>query len=369
MAKTRKRKRTVVLDHMEAGGYPLIPSDERIETTPEGVDPEGNPQVSAEFPKIEARLVMTLGSDNGPVVSAAPLYDTYFALLSLASISDYKEPVVHYTVHGLLRAMEWSKGGRQARLLRRCIEHLKGVTLHFKGPSTDRLNRRVRGSGGLRIITGWFEPDREDRRDGRNLSWVEFHDRYLEAVAMNPGVQIDVEMMRQIRGSHSKALYRMLSWLRAQEEEEIDLEEAFHRVGSVRKRMAPSDAWRVFGSCFDVMVRFRHLNDYPTIERTPEGRHRMIFDWGEPIHLPHKGDPLIFQRLVDLGVDPKVAEWMIGEDKRRAAHVIQAYMNDALPKPKGSVARLLVGAFKQRDWPLPEVKEQGQLELLGGQGR
>lgn len=368
MGKVKPGQRKIVLEHMELAGYPLVPSDENFDkASVPSTDPDYEECVSTRWPTIHARLVMPVGS-GGKIVRADKLYDVHYGLLATAALTDYEENLVPYTAYGLIHQIQWTYGGRQVRLLRRCLNHLKGMRLEIDGEVQDpaRPGHTYDGIQQHQVIISWGEPKSEDQvagGRGRNMSWVKYNPDYLQSIARDRGVQIDVEMMSQINGSLPKALYRLLSWLRTRGEESIDLEEAFSRVGSSRKRITPSDAKRAFGQCFDVMLRYRHLKYEPKFERRPDGSYTMYLDWDDPIDLPHKGDAL-FQRLVGYGVEPRVAANMLHKDKIRAARVIQAYLHGALPEPTGTIARLLVGAFKDPAWELPSLTRDQQLELL-----
>lgn len=361
-------ERTIVLEHMTVAGYPLAPVDKEFAGEPVPSDGDLGERIAAGFHRISARLIIPVGA-GGRIVRADKVYDVHYWLLAGAALTDYEDPVVGYTAYGLIRNMGWTYGGRQVDLVRKCVDHLFGMAIEFEGEIPDRIvmGRKAHGMRQFRVIIDRFTPSKEERtsgrRGGRNLSWVEYNPNYLRHVAHNPGVKIDVEAMSQIRGAMPKAMYRLASWLRSRGEEQINLAEAFERVGSFRKRITPSDAWNAFGSCFEVMQRYRYIRHAPSIEPDGKGGYRVFFEWDEPIALPSRGD-ILHRELCSENVDARVAAKMVVTNKRRAARALMAYRMGVLPEPRETPAKLIVGVFNDPDWELPDLTKSAQLELL-----
>jgi hypothetical protein len=356
--------RTIVQEHIMLAGYPMVAADERFDRLAATPDPVVGERVAASFPRIKTRIVMPVDKE-GRLARADKVYDVHYGLLSIAALSGYEDPVVPFTIWGLTRDMGWSQGGRQTLLVRRCIEYIYGMSVEIEGEVADpfRPHDRYHGTSTFRVLDRMQFPTEEGRALGqRAASLVRYTDDYLKVIR-DPGVQIDVETLAQIDGGLPKAMYRLASWLKAHGLESIDLQEAFERVGSSRKRVTPSDAHRVFSRCWDVMVTYRHIRRVPSIEPSG-GRWTMYFDWDSPVQLPSRGD-ILYREYVRLGVNRQTAESMIRENKRRAARVLQAYRAGALPTPADTVARLLVGVFRDSQWDLPELNRSAQLDLLG----
>jgi hypothetical protein len=358
-----ERQRRIVLEQVEFSGNPLAPADLEFPIEPVllGGDERSDTAIAqrVHFPSIGARLVIPL-PDRAPIVRQEPLYSVHYNLLALCSLSDYRDPLVRYTAWGLIRDMGWNYGGRQTSLLRRCVDYLKEMKLEIEGnlPDPGIPRRSAERIYEMRILIGGSYPTKEERRSGgRNMSHVEYHPRYLRALRQMKAVQIDVAVMSQIRGGLARSFYRTASYLRHTGRDRIDLHELFARVGSNRERVVPAIAHRVFGPAYEVMHRYRYIREIPPrCEPNGSGGFTMIFDWGEPIQLPSGGDQL-FRAYTDVGVDARVAAEMIAEDERRAVAVMQAFQQGALPTPKDTVARLLVGCFRDPSWELSGVSD------------
>lgn len=367
--------RRFVLENMLLAGHPFAPSDNDFDVAKLPVIRGPGPRrAEVNFPGIKARLVIDLASTGTPNVRADKLYEVHYSLLSLAALSDYDDPRVFYTSRGVATDMGWSDSGPSLRRVRDAVEFLRAVTIEVEGEMDDPLipGQRAHGTGGRRIITDYWSPSEEERKQGgRNLSCVIYNPSYLHSIKNDPTVQLDVELLSQIQGTLGKAFYRAASWLRATGRDSIELGELFERTGSVRSYRAGSHAKRFFGGAWDLMLRYRYFKSLPVSEKQKDGSWVVHFDWGEPVVLPRRGDAL-FRAITDAGVSSKMAEQMIQEDAHKARRIIQAQKAGALSRPYTTVAAQIVGLFKDPNWDVAlhrDGAEQMDLILHGGRPR
>ena len=360
-------QRKFVLENLLVAGNPLIPGDSSFqhELLPEDHPESENAAVA--FPGIQARLVLPLSGSGRTLVRADKLYDVHYHLLSFASLADYQDRFVYYTAYSLIKEMGWREGGRQTQLVRDSVDYLWRTTLEIEGEMPDVLVPNVSADQvrSFRILIGRGYPKQEERRSGaRNLSFIEYHPSYLASIANDPGVQLDVELLSQIPGTLGKAFYRTASWLRTLGSDRVELGELFERAGSTRSRTLPSDAIRVFSGAWEMMQRYRFLRSEPRFEKLGSGQYHLILDWGDPVVLPSKGDSL-FRAITDAGVNPRTAEQMIRDDRRKAMRIMQAFRAGALGKPYTTPAAQVVGAFNKEDWDFEHhLPSEDQMDLL-----
>lgn len=337
----------------------LIPADLDVDDLGKGL--------AGEFPRVQARLVMPR-DEKGQLAPVERVYDVHYALLGLAAMSDYEEIRVPFTAYGLAKEMGWTFGGRQSRLIRRCVNHLYGSTLEFEGVLPDVVSGEgTEGTLSMRIInTRWFPKRENNKSAGRNASWVSYNPDYLQTlVADNPGVRIDVEMMSQMVGGLSKAHYRYLSYLRSIGENRVQVETAFEAAGAKRERTYPSDAREAFASCYEVMEKYQHITGPPTDEKDEAGNNLLVFDWGDPVQLPSRAD-VFFDQMLSLGFRSEDAARMIQENQRRVGQLLLAVRIGAIGEVKSNLPGYLRTLFRDPDWrlPVPEDLEPEQLDLL-----
>jgi hypothetical protein len=346
--------RRITLDHVALSGYPLTHMDRDHTHRVDSPVPElGEAGLSRTYPTITATLVIPV-LRNGKLAPKERVFDVHYHLLWLASLSDYEQGVVPYTAYGLTRDMGWGEGGRQNGMLRRCVDHLYGMEVEVDGDAMpDPVLPGLRpGIVRFRVLIERGYPKEEALRSGRrNASYIVYSPTYLNAVSRSGGVQIDVEMLKEMTGGLSKGMYRTLSWLRNRGLDRILLDEAFERVGSARKSRYPSDANAGFASCFEVLTRYQYLKRPPEYETDVKGNYWMRLDWGDTVRLPARGDAA-FRELTVQGVHPRTAEKMLNQDRMRVADVLIAVRSGALGSPRGSMAQMLVGLFNS-DWMPP----------------
>ena len=359
-------RRKVVLENMLIAGYPMIPSDLHFasEPIPGGDEETGNASVA--FPGIRARLITSI-PENGATIRADKLYEVHYHLLSLAAMSDYEDRTVYYTSRGLALEMGWGEGGAQLQRVRDCVDYLWRTSMEFEGDLPDALIRHYQSAQtrSYRILISRGFPKEEERKSGgRNLSFIEYHPRYLLSIRNDPGVQLDVELLTQIPGALGKAFYRTASWLKAIGEDRIDLAELFERAGSTRSDISKTYAKRFFKPAWDMMRRYRYLRSDPRIERQGIGKWVVHFDWGDPVLLPHRADAL-YRAITDAGVHTRVAEEMITTDRERIRRIMQAHRAGALPRAQKTLAAQIVHYFQNDKWEFEDTPPKGeQMDLL-----
>jgi hypothetical protein len=367
--------RRIVLENMLIAANPLAPADPQIQyelVDHPNADTAGSQGAQVSYPGIRARLILPLTGTDQPQIRADKLYEVHYHLLNLASLSDYEEIRVYYTAYGLIRDMGWTYNGRQTQLIRSCVNYLRYTELEYDGylPDPRIPDQATDRTGWLKILIGGNFPSEEKRRGGgRHLSYVDYHPHYLAAIRNSPTVQLDTELLMQIPGTLGKAFYRTASWLRASGEDRIDLAELFERVGSNRQYIAPAYAERAFSGAWETMQQYRYLKDMPRIERKGTGQYDIIFEWGNPVHIPHRTD-VLYRSLLEAGVNSQTAEQMLREDRTRVLRIMQAYRAGALGQPHTTVAALIVGAFRTSDWDFGEhVWGSPQMDLLASPSR
>lgn len=362
----KHNQRRIILEWQSLARVPLVAA-ETVGLIPTTTDvPDLEQGYEGNYPRVQARIVMPT-DENGQIAPVSKVYDVHYHLLALASLTDYEETRIPFTAYGICRDLGWGHGGRQAKLVRRCVDHLYGATLELDGIAPDLIDGRpVEGSLRFRIIySRWFPKEEVRTSGGRNTSWVSYNPDYLRGIAKNSGVRIDVEMMLQMKGGLAKAHYRYLSYLRSIGEDRMDLATAFEAAGANRSRWYPSDAKRVFGPCHEVMLRYRHITEPPRYERDKNGNYVMILSWGDPINLPSRADQL-FNELVDIGVAARTAANMVAADQRKVGRLLRALRIGALPEPRENLPGLLVHLFRDPTWdiPIPDDLDSEQLQLL-----
>lgn len=366
---TSDTPRRVVLENLLLAGFPLAPSDNDfdasklpVEKGPRGLEAHHN------YEGIRARLTIAIDETGTPNVRADKLIEVHYHLLAIAALSEYEDSTVFYTNRGLAKDMGWSDNGESLKRVRDAVDRLWASTLEFEGELPDplvpgRINHQTQL---FRILTGRAFPKEEERRSGigRNMSWVQYNPNYLQSIKNDPSVQLDVELLSQIRGTLAKAFYRTAGWLRGTGTSEIPLDELFHRTGSSRQRVSGSHAERFFGPAWDMMLEYRYLRSRPDVRKNDRGEWWAHFDWGEPIFLPGQND-ILYRTLIGEGVNPTIALQMIRHDERKARRILIAARQGALGRPRTTPAAQIYGLFKDPEWDIVLEQMSGdQMDML-----
>lgn len=301
--------------------------------------------------------------------------DVWLALLHCGLNENFSSRKIHFTKYRLCAIMSRETGGSGYKRIEEALDRLKGVSVKAKNAFWDNDKKGyVTKSFGLIDDYELFEGSKPGRpaQDTFAFSYVNLNEVIYESIKAGYIKTIDTKIYFKLNSAITKRLYRYLDKKRYDGKKRFEINlftlaythigfdpETYKKPSLIKQKLATAHK-ELIEAGFLRSAEYRKTSD-----RTSE---KVIYVFGGSLELPGGGQTgpgrqreecqgsELMERLVQMGVNRKVAEQILREYPEEAVRV----QLEALPYRRAEEPLAVLISSIQNNWALP-LKYEGHL--------
>lgn len=257
--------------------------------------------------------------------------------------------------------------GRHYRQLNRAMRYLAQTTFiaTSRGVQVGHDGALFRGTQGFGLVDYWRLADDQGVRAAPSV--VVFTQTAQKMLRSGPLAAIDLDVFLSLPTGTPRQLLRLLTWLRAREQNVLPLAELFARLGSVQRHAVPARARQILSASHDWLCRRGILGEAPEYCRLEDGQWGVRYSFTTPDRPREDVVDLLVGGCVLLGVRPAMATYLATTSPMRLLEVLSAVLLGHLV-PQRNLAGLIVRAT-QSAMPLPDLPNPQWMQTHSAGGR